>query len=490
MKAAGHRWFLRLGLALAGLAALGLPGCERGPERPNVVVVVLDTLRRDATGPATDATPPALRREGLTPRLDALAAEGVTFRSAWASAPWTTPSHASLFTGRLPARHGCTSLHPQLDDGIPTFAERLLDAGYDTGAFFSNTWLAHRTTRLLRGFDTREEAQLGRIGKLRSERGDQGGGESLDNVSHWLGRQTAETPFLLFVNFLEPHLAYDPPADYREQALSDLAPHDRIEIDWAHAFNAGVHDPEAVNWDRVARLYAGDCWHADSLLGHVLDRLEELELADDTVVVVTSDHGEHLGDHGLMDHQFSVAEALLAVPLVVHVPPRWRSRLDLGVAPGGVRDDPVVLVDVYATVLEMAGLAPDPDTPYARSLLDAPAPPDRPLYAEYAGPVPKLLDILREFNPEADLSHLAPARATVRVGDWRLSATSAGDTVLHHLGRDPGQTRDLRGEEPAIAAELAALLAELAAGRIEIGDEEIEIDEATRRQLESLGYAH
>lgn len=490
MGVAGMRTYLCLGLAAAGVALLGGCGRGSGPERPNVVVVVLDTLRRDATGSTTAATPIDLRRPGLTPHLDALAAEGVTFRSAWSTAPWTAPSHASMFTGRLPGRHGCTSKHPRLDDGIPTFAERLRDAGYSTGAFFSNVWLAKRTTGVLRGFTEQRETFLGHRGKLTSERGDQGGAETLEHLYVWLNSRSAERPFLLFVNFLEPHLAYDPPGVYRTAALSDLSPRDRVEIDWAHAFNAGLHDPAEVNWSRIVRLYAGDCWFADSLLGRVLERIEALDMRDDTIVIVTSDHGENLGDHGLMDHQFSIDETLLAVPLIVYVPPRWRSRFDPGAGTGGVRDDPVMLTDLYATVLALAGLEPDPDAPHARSLFDDPAPADRPLFAEYAGPVPELLDILRGFAPDADLSRLAPARATVRVGDYRLSVDATGDTLLHDMERDPGQIRDLFRAETRTATALAARLSDLVHDRWESPRDEIEIDESTRRQLESLGYAH
>ena len=491
MRIPGTRPIAGWGAACALLAALLAAGCgDPGPERPNVVVVVLDTLRRDATGLVSEATPGDLRDADLTPRLHALAAESVTFGAAWSVAPWTAPSHASLFTGLMPSRHGCTAQHPRLEAGPPTFAERLRGSGYATGAFYSNVWLANRTTRLLRGFVNRQESEVGGLGQLLSRRGDQGGAETLEALCAWLGRRDPEQPFLLFVNFLESHLSYNPPPEYRRRVLADLSVRDRIEIDWAHAFNAGAVEREGVDWSRVVRLYAGDCWFADRFLGGVLDRLEELGMREDTIVIVTSDHGENLGDHGLMDHQYSIAETLLAVPLVVHVPPRWRSRFDLHAGPGGRRDDPVVLTDLYDTVLALAGLTPDPETSHARSLFDDPAPADRPVFAEYAGPDPRLLDLLRGYNPEVDAAALAPARSTVRVGDFRLSADAAGDTVLHDVRRDPGQVRDVSAEHPEIVAVLVELLKEMTAGRIDSDTGDVEIDEATRRQLESLGYIH
>lgn len=465
-------------------------GCARQAERPNVLVVVLDTLRRDVAGMPTVVTPNPLRDTGLTLRLSALAADGVAFADAQSAAPWTVPSHASLFTGRLPGRHGCTSLHPRLNNTQPTFAEHLRDAGYQTAAFYSNIWLADRTTGLLRGFVVKREAAIGSLFELRSAVGDQGGAESVRNIDAWLDARSDGHPFLLFANFLETHLSYDPPQAYRSRRLSDLPATDTVSIAWAHELNAGRHDPAEVDWRRVARLYAGDAWSVDRLLGAVLDLLEEHGLADDTIVVVTSDHGENLGDHGLMDHQYSVHETLLAVPLVVRVPSRWRDRFDLGAAPGTVREDPVLLTDLYASVLALAGLTPDETTPGSRSLFDAPAPPDRPLVSQYAGPGPALLEMLQGVNPDADLSRLAPARSTVKVGDLRLTIDGHGGVVLHDVARDPGQTRDLAAERPDDVARLLALLADVPAIADAAADGDIEIDEATRRQLESLGYVH
>ncbi|MBU1074432.1 sulfatase, partial [bacterium] len=317
------------------LLALSCAGCAREERRPNIVVLVLDTLRRDAAGSPTDATPAPLRVADLTPRLAGLSRDGVTFTGAYAAAPWTVPSHASMFTGKLPGDHLCTTLHPRLDAGLATFAGILRDDGYQTAAFYSNPWLADRTTGLLRGFSLRREAAIGGMFELRSRSGDQGGGETVRNIAGWLEERDGGKPFLLFANFMEPHLAYDPPRAYRTRALLDLPPTDAVSIMWAHQFNAGLHPPAGVDWNRVCRLYAGDVWSADRLMGEVLDRLAAHGLDDDTIVIVTSDHGENLGDHGLMDHQYSVHETLLAVPLVVYVPDAWRGRFDPGAAPGG-----------------------------------------------------------------------------------------------------------------------------------------------------------
>jgi len=479
----GPAWLI-LGL----WAALLCVGCAKAPTRPNIVVIVLDTVRRDATGLAASNTPAALKVTGLMPRLDRLSRRSVTFTDAVAAAPWTVPSHASMFTGKLPAGHRCTNLHAWLDDDHPTFAGILDGAGYETAAFYSNPWLSDKTTFLLRGFARRQEADIGGMFELRSRDGDQGGARIVADIGAWLGRRDGDAPFLLFANFLESHLAYDPPRVYRERMLKDLPADDTVPIVWAHEFNARLHEAEAVDWSRVQRLYAGDVWTADRLLGEVLDLLAARGLAEDTVVIVTSDHGENLGDHELMDHQYSVHETLLAVPLVIHVPEAWRDRFDPGAAPGGSRDDPALLTDLFATVLDLAGLAPQTDLPFSRSWFGPPASPERPLVSEYAGPSSGLLGLLAEINPEADLSRLDRALATVRVGDLRLTVDGRGAAVLHDVARDPGQSRDLSAEHPGMAEALGEVIRASTAPGAAGEPEPVEIDEETRRRLESLGY--
>ena len=477
--------------AAVGLALLlAVVGCSRRENRPNIVVLVLDTLRRDAAGLALETTPAPLRIPGLMPRLAGLSRESVTFTGAFAAAPWTVPSHASMFTGRLPSDHRCTNLQPRLDASLATFAGLLDAGGYQTAAFYSNPWLSDRTTGLLSGFSLRREAAIGDMFTLRSRRGDQGGGETVANIADWLESRDDGDPFLLFANFLEPHLSFDPPPIYRSRLMKDLPPTDTISITWAHQFNAGVHAPDDVDWNRVGRLYAGDVWTTDRLMGEVLDLLLLHGLADDTVVIITSDHGENLGDHGLMDHQYSVHETLLAVPLVVHVPEVWRETFAPGAPRGGVRSDPVLLTDLYATVLDLAGIPSEVRTPFSRSWFASPAPADRPLISEYAGPSPGLLGMLEGLNPGADLSRLDRAQATVRVGDLRLNTDSRGVETLYDMVADPGQKRDLSASHPGVVDALLEIIRASVTPSSEDDPDPVEIDEATRRQLESLGYIH
>lgn len=477
-----RRRFVPIACLLIAAATL-LTGCQRNAKQPNILIVVLDTVRRDAAGWPTAATPPELTGAVLTPNVAALARRGVAWSNAWSAAPWTVPSHASLFTGLLPSGHGCNGLRPRLKADLPTLAGRLGDAGYETAAFYSNPWLADRSSWLLRGFQLRQEASIGGLTRMMvgESAHDQGGAASVASFRKWLLGREPGRPFLAFVNILEAHLPYAPqPADLAVAAPGRAAG-GGVPIGWGHEYNAGLRDDASVDWPLVRACYAGDVVAADRLFGLILAALRDAGLDGETIVVVTSDHGENLGDHRLFEHQFSVHETLLAVPLAIAGP---------GIGPGGaVRDEPVMLTDLFATVLDLVGLPAETAPPGSRSLFGAAAAGDRPLVGEYEGPSPGLVSMLEGINPQLDAARLRPARRTVRAGDLRLSWASDGSFALHDMAADPAQARDLAPARPDDVKRLRILLDALAgaaSGTAPAG----KLDEATRRQLESLGYVH
>jgi arylsulfatase A-like enzyme len=473
-------WLLAAAVAVTVAAALagGSFGCGRKQGPPNILLVVLDTVRGDAAGSArTDRD-----WEGLTPNLDRLAAAGTVFTNAWATAPWTAPSHASLFTGLLPSEHGCTWANTHLSEAHPTLAELMGQTGYATAAFFSNPWLADRTTGMLRGFAVRAETPIGGLNELTAPEGDQGGRQTLRSAAGWLGAQRDGRPFFAFVNFLEAHLPFNPPAEVRRRFLADLPPGAQVPIQVGHEYNAGLIPANKVDWRKVRRLYGGDVFTADWLLGDLIQSLKQQRLYDRTVIVVTSDHGENLGDHGLMDHQFSVHETLLRVPLVIRDPTGRLAR--------GRRDDPVLLTDLFETLLDYGRVANPPQPAQSRSLLRPPGADElaRPLIAEYTGPRGGLLGLMQKLNPAADVERLGRSFKTVRVGDLRLTVASDGSEELHDLAADPAQQVNIAAERPQAVEQLRGLLARhLASARGEAGSE-APLDSATIRQLESLGY--
>ncbi len=467
---------IRLALLVVSAAAL-LCGCGGRSPQPNIVFVCLDTVRADCCG--ADAS-----GHSVTPRLDSLAAEATVFDHAFSASPWTAPSHASFFTGLLPSDHKCTNKHLRLSTGMPTVAEHLTAAGYQSGAFYHNPQLADRTTRLLRGFEVRSEAPLTATNRHDPAywSGDQGGRASIPRVEEWLEGRDPEKPFFLFINILEAHLSFDPAPPIRRELLPDLPADECVTVDWSYRFNAGLIDPAGVDWRRYRRLYEGDVMFADRVLGQLIDLLQERDLYTDTVFIVTSDHGENLGDYDLVDHKFSVHETLLKVPLVI----RASDRL-----PPGLRNDPVVLTDLFATILDLARVDPGdggvPET--SRSLLTGPIAADRPLVAQYAPPRQDQLALLSGRNPDVDLTRLRRGLNTVRVGDLRLTVADDGEVVLHDMAADPHQEHDLSSERPGDVATLLTIVEQWASD-FSVTEEELELDEQTRQQLRSLGYVH
>ncbi|RKZ20127.1 hypothetical protein DRQ50_00415 [bacterium] len=457
------------------LSLILLAGCQSEPP-PNIVLVVLDTVRADHTGPG------ARNQASQTPTLDRLATGATVFTHAFANAPWTPPSHASMFTGMLPSGHGCTHLYPHLAAELPTLAGLLGEAGWETGAFSSNPWLSVRTTGLCRDFGFHRESppRGGLQGDSGTWSGDQGGRGTNYHFYKWLESRESEAPFFAFLNFLEAHDPYDPAPAVRARYLRHLPADDLVPSDWVVEHQAGLHPAGSVDWHRIEALYGGDVRTADAFLAGVVSNLQKFDAWDNTVLIVTSDHGENLGEHDLVSHQFSVHESLLSVPLVMRAPGR---------VPAGRRDDPVMLSDLFATILELAGVSPPASLPFSRSLLGAEFSADRPLVAEYSRPSGQLLDLLQNMNPDLPRDRLDRGLRTVRLGDLRLTLSDGGERQLHDLATDPGQLHDLADERPDDVAALSALLDGLLAGA-EAREGTVTIDEETRRQLRSLGYVH
>ena len=490
------RWtgwaFLLMTLAASGVVsgpgpapvAPASPAAKGAPRRPDIVLVVLDTLRRDATGLAADAGS-AQRRwpgitGGLTPNLDRLSERAAVFTNAFSTSPWTAPAHASIFTGLLPSEHLCGAGRPRLDPAIPTLAEILAGAGYETAAFYSNPWLADEATGVLRGFQTKVAAPIGNLRQLTSTDGDQGGGQTIRNVASWLERRERTRPCFLFVNFLEPHLPYDPPRRIRAAFSPPLPATGAASITWAHEYNAGLHPDERADWPAVRGLYAGDVRFTDELLGRLLDAVRTGGSFDETAIAVTSDHGENLGDHGLAEHQFSIHESLLAVPLVVKLPGR--------ALPPGRNLRPVMTSDLFATLASVGGAKPATSSRSSVSLADGgKGDPDRPLFAEDARPHRQLMALLHELNPARDFTAFDQSWRTVRVGSTRLTIGSRGALRLHDLATDPREERDLAAARRPTVERLGQLLNTLPVSP-PAAPEDHPMDEETRRRLRTLGY--
>lgn len=339
----------------AALAALG-PAPDGAP---NVLLIVLDTVR--ARNLSLYGYP---RR--TSPRLDELAADGVTFERAIATAPWTLPSHASLMTGRPPHELSADWQTP-LDDRPRVLAEAFAARGYCTAGFSANVLNASASVGLARGFGHFEDYRpsVGQVlassslgaavlgsAELREALdwfdipGRRSAGDISEAFLEWLdGRSDPERPFFVFLNYFDAHHPYLPPEPFAERfGPKTLA--DRREI-----FELLQGDPDALAPERIQEAvdaYDGAIAALDDALGQLRDELRKRGLLDGTVLVVTADHGEEFDEHGVLEHGNTLYRPSLEVPLVVRFPEA---------APAGVRvAGPISLVDVPATILDLAGI--------------------------------------------------------------------------------------------------------------------------------------
>ena len=376
----------RVALFLVLLLVVGCTGNHDAPA--NLLLITLATTRADVLGCYGGSVE--------TPVMDRLAAEGVRFDNAWTVAPLTLPSHASILTGLYPPSHGIReNTNFRLDPGIRTLAEHLGENGYRTGAAVSSIVLS-KIFGLDQGFDTWDEPRSGatiRPGGAAVEFREileRKAGETTDQVLSGL-RGDDHRPYFQWVHYYDPHASYEPPEPFASRYPDDL--------------------------------YAGEVAYVDSEIGRLLSGLESRGLLKNTLVVVVSDHGESLGEHGENTHGLFVYRSTIQVPLILHMP---------GVLAGGtVRSDPVSVVDLAPTVLDILQVPPMhlPEKQaliYAEGELSMRAYGWAPLHAVHDGatryiaaPVPELYDMATDRDETANLAASRPEE--VRAWQRRLA---------------------------------------------------------------------
>ncbi|MCY3969794.1 MAG: sulfatase-like hydrolase/transferase [Acidobacteria bacterium] len=419
-----------------------MPGFAR-----DVVLVTIDTLRADALGFTGNA-------QADTPRLDELAASGWVFDRAYGHSVMTLPSHANLLTGQLPYQHGVRdNAGFLLPAGVPTAAETFAAAGFRTAAFVAAFPLDARYG-LDRGFEVYDDSypEGSTVGFAVAERS---GAEVVGAASEWWRRHEGERRFL-WVHLYEPHAPYEPP-----QPLADRF----------------VENP-----------YLGEVAAVDLYVGRLLEVIAPEGAASEALIVVTSDHGEALGEHGEKTHGLFAYEETLAVPLVL-----WAERL----TPARV-GAPVRHIDVLPTMLEAAGIGTDamPDLA-GRSLwrtstsVVGTRPSPESVYFEalhtnlQRGWAP-LRGVIATYPLEGTDAGQPPDRVeagTAGSGARLLKYIALPIPERYDLLADPAEARNLHAED-GIAAELASLLP----GESEWPPSAGSVTEEERRALQSLGY--
>jgi arylsulfatase A-like enzyme len=390
-------------VVLAGVLVLGCTADSPRPAaiRPNLVLVVIDTLRADHVGAYgyTRAT---------TPRLDALAARGVRFEGAHAATSWTLPSVVSMLTGTYPAEHGVDLVDSALNEKRPTIATLLRAAGYETAAFCANAAMLTEVQGVAQGFDRFENVSPAGEDPFK---GGPGADRVTDAALAWLAVRDGSWPYFLYVHYFDPHGPYHPPSTYA-QRFGMAADEPMLQNPGKQTMALLGKVPAEPELDVLRTLYDGEIAFTDAEVGRLVDRLASG--GDDPLVVVTADHGEEFGEHGGMQHGRTLFEEVLHVPLLV---------AGAGVARGVVVTTPVSLVSLAATFLDFARVATT--TAFAGASLE-------PVLRGEPAPLAMLF---------ADLGTPAAQHRLAAIdGSWKLVLDKGFVASLYDLAADPKET--------------------------------------------------
>jgi arylsulfatase A-like enzyme len=457
-------------LVLAGVNAAAAVLVDRAPRpRLNVLLITIDALRADHLGVYGYARP-------TSPNIDRLAGQGVTFRRAVSQWPLTSPSFAALMSSTYGHTNGLIRNTAQRMPDRPLMLAELLKAGgYSTWAAVGNVNLA-RVFNFDQGFDTYRE--LWREGDGRKTAGTTHEGLDL------LKQASTERPFFLWLHFFDPHARYEPPKPFDGMFVGDRY----FDGSWRVPLNAradadlgGISSKVSLgSEDRVAYYvaqYDAEIRYVDQQVGILLQELEERGLAGNTLVVLTADHGESLGDHDyFFEHGRFPYDDCVHVPLIVRAP-RFAK-------PGHTVRSPVQSIDIVPTLLDLAGLPPDPQAEgkSLRPLLRGESPAgDRWAYAFTESGF--ALDYQRSITSERYKLVYVPDAGNRRIMTGR-------EIELYDLAADPGETRNLIDERPEVTAFLKRRLWRWMAngGPAAPAPAAVRVEAAAEEQLRSLGY--
>jgi len=474
----------------------------------NVVIAVLDTARaKEIYSPHVD-----------TPRLDELAETGISFANAYADAPWTLPSHGSLFTGCSPSKHGAHADNKYLDDHLKKLPETLRENGFDTLAVSNNAWVTDEFG-FGTGFDSvfrtwqlfQTETDFGEIamttdgvdqikksaksllanpiyntvnaiyGKLLYRRNDYGANRTNQIIESQL--KEVERPYFLFVNYLEPHLEYDPPASYARKCLPDSISYDEAQDvpqkPWEYLCQR--IDMTEAEFDILQSLYSAEISYIDSKIGQVVDHLKVRGDWDDTIFIVLGDHGENIGDHGFMDHQYCLYDTLLHVPVILS---------GGAIESGSTRTDPIQLSDIYPTVLDLLNISDQESETQFQGQSVFSDDERRKVVSEYMAAQPSMDSLTTKVGDVPDQVHQLDRRLrAIRVDGHKLIRSSDGEIELYDVENDPEEQTDLSDEYQEVVSELESELDDwLESFDQHTSSADPAVSNKTESRLEDLGY--
>ena len=414
-------------------------------------MIVLDTTRYDHLGCYGHA-------RDTSPSIDAFTSDAIRFDRAYATAPWTKPTVASMFTGLYPSRHGVRIMDAALPDQLVTLAEILGERGYATAGVISHV-LLDRRHGFAQGFaeyveivDTKDPHEAVSTGRVTDA--------ALEILSSFDTRQ----PFFLFVHYFDPHYNYKRHSEYGFAAPNA----GRLEgAETIYDLYDLMPDMTQEEIEFIEAIYDEEIRFMDDGVGRLLGSLEETVGFDDTLILIAADHGEEFMMHGNIGHTITLYEEVMRVPLILR-PPGYR-------AGGTVVEQPVSLVSVVPTVLDLIGVE----------------------FEDLVTQGPSLARVLDSENPPGRSSVIfcetdeqRHKRAVIVGRDKLIRDEESGKIELYDIVADPDELEDLSGERPERVTQLLAVLEQsiVWAAKGSIAPHAMTLTDEQREQLRSLGY--
>lgn len=477
---------------------------EGASGRPNVLWILLDTARADRMSAYGYARP-------TTPFLDEWADKSLVFDRATSNGIWTVPSHCSMFTGLSQREHGASFHHVYLDDQHQTIAEVLRSAGYRTVALTNNP-LVSNDTNITKGFDeTRVTFHFRHLARSALEYlfekwgiaqfvpwfdGDFGAAMTNRLVGDWLDEYASDRrPFFMYVNYWEAHLPYRVPKRYRSMFMTNKQVHRSYDLrqgafgrilDWLDmGFNIeGANFLGAADREVLKHHYDSTIRYVDERTRELIGMYEQRGLLDNTLVIISSDHGEYLDTHGMWAHRYLTYDDLVHVALIIREPGRS----------AGMRvATPVQPADLYPTILKAVlgetGELPDSSLRDLIALAQA-EDAQRATIVEYAGPIRNIVQRMRRQKDPVVMHRASPQIAVVQ-GGFKFIRSGDGRRELYDLTRDPGELVDLFETNAETAARLDEYISEWLKRTPQYVPDRREgeaIDPGVQRALRALGY--
>jgi len=426
-------------------------------KRPNIILISIDALRADHLSCYG-------YHRNTSPNIDRLAGQGVLFKNSFSQATSTLPSHASIFLSQYVWRHKVDNRKKRLGNSVTTLAKILKDKNYITCAFVSGGFLSS-IFGFDRGFEIYDEGTPGNRGRYKIS--------SYNKLLSWL-ESARNKKFFLFFHTYDVHSPYNPPSPYFDLYTKGRCEGKHLRMSkgiMPKRLNASKLTPKEI--DYIIAVYDGGINYVDEQLGKIFDKLDQLDIDDNTIIIVTSDHGEAFKEHGRLRHGHKPYIELVHVPLIMKGPGIPRNR---------IYENYVQHIDIVPTILEILNI-PQREELQGRSLLSLMKNCE---IQEY----PKTYSWGKDKNkPQWPW----PFSTSLRTKEWTYIMNQDGSDELYDKINDPKEQNNLIEKRPLIAQELKEELEDFIALTSETKPpvaEKVDIDKELKERLKSLGYLH